>query len=237
MQLRDSARRRRGGKGEQQDQPHSQREERGRCLRLLPAVAWPSLRQSVVWPGGREPACPGHVFRPRPFPPDRVPTCSRAQGTRHAEFEAIDALLAAHGGDGAAARFGACRLYVTCEPCIMCAGALSLLGFQEVVYGCANDKFGGNGSILSVHASGCGGCGSGPAGRSYPSRGGLLAERAVFLLQRFYSAGNPNGGCGVQGRGWAAECSGLLAATTQPGGGRRWWAGRKSLLHTDPSCT
>ena len=51
--------------------------------------------------------------------------------------------------------FDRCALYVTCEPCIMCAGALSLLGFERVYYGCANDKFGGNGSILHIHRDGC----------------------------------------------------------------------------------
>ena len=51
-----------------------------------------------------------------------------------------------------------CDLYVTCEPCIMCAGALSLLGIHRVVFGCKNDRFGGNGSILSLHSSGCGTC-------------------------------------------------------------------------------
>ncbi len=43
----------------------------------------------------------------------------------------------------------------------MCAGALSLLGFRSVTFGCPNDKFGGNGSILSVQATACGGCGGG----------------------------------------------------------------------------
>lgn len=51
-----------------------------------------------------------------------------------------------------------CQLYVTCEPCIMCAGALSLLGIPRVVYGCPNDKFGGCGSIVPVHQQGCGTC-------------------------------------------------------------------------------
>lgn len=54
--------------------------------------------------------------------------------------------------------FDRCDLYVTCEPCIMCAGALSLLGFRKVFYGCGNDKFGGNGSILSIHEDGCHPC-------------------------------------------------------------------------------
>jgi tRNA-specific adenosine deaminase 2 len=40
----------------------------------------------------------------------------------------------------------------------MCAGALSLLGFAEVFFGAGNGKFGGCGSILSVHQTGCGSC-------------------------------------------------------------------------------
>ena len=46
----------------------------------------------------------------------------------------------------------------------MCAGALSLLRFASVTYGCPNDKFGGNGSILSVHATACGSCSGGGGG-------------------------------------------------------------------------
>lgn len=127
-------------------------------------------------------------------------------GTRHAEFAAVDELLAQHAGDALAVRFTECDLYVTCEPCIMCAGALSLLGVRSVSYGCPNDKFGGNGSILSVHQTGCAGCGADSRGqgggglllagsaaaRAYPSRGGLLAGEAVALLQDFYINGNPN---------------------------------------------
>jgi tRNA(Arg) A34 adenosine deaminase TadA len=44
-----------------------------------------------------------------------------------------------------------CHLYVTCEPCIMCAAALRQVRIGRVVYGCANDKFGGCGSILHLH--------------------------------------------------------------------------------------
>ena len=47
-----------------------------------------------------------------------------------------------------------CTLYVSVEPCIMCAYALRLSGIQKVVFGCENDKFGGNGSILSIHRYG-----------------------------------------------------------------------------------
>jgi len=115
-------------------------------------------------------------------------------GTRHAEFEAVDELLAAHGGDVAACRFDACTLYVTCEPCIMCAGAMSALGVKRVVYGCANDKFGGNGTVLNVHESGCGPCDgrSRPdVGLPYESIGGLFEGEAIKLFQDFYIRGNP----------------------------------------------
>lgn len=44
-----------------------------------------------------------------------------------------------------------CWLYVTVEPCIMCAAALRFLEILKVVFGCANDRFGGCGSILNIH--------------------------------------------------------------------------------------
>lgn len=83
-------------------------------------------------------------------------TTETRNATRHAEMEAIDILIEAWQRDGlstseVADKFSRCKLYVTCEPCIMCASALSIVGIKEVYYGCANDKFGGCGSILSLH--------------------------------------------------------------------------------------
>lgn len=154
-----------------------------------------------------EPFCVGHGWCALSsevvpaYTPASYVRATRKQGTRHAEFEAVDMLLAAHDGSAAAARFSDCDLFVTCEPCIMCAGALALLRIRRVVFGCPNDKFGGNGSIVDVHRMGCGACTTSRAaqgldervGVPYPSRGGLLAAEAVQLLQQFYSAGNPNG--------------------------------------------
>lgn len=115
------------------------------------------------------------------------------QGTRHAEMIAIDSVLLQEDAAGRGANFESCVLYVTCEPCIMCAGALSLLNFQKVIYGCANDTFGGNGSILSIHDMPCGNCGTIMSGKgsTYSSIGGLLKEEAIKLLQEFYVTGNP----------------------------------------------
>jgi tRNA-specific adenosine deaminase 2 len=42
-------------------------------------------------------------------------------------------------------------LYVTVEPCVMCSFAMVLGGLKFVVFGCANDRFGGCGSTLHVH--------------------------------------------------------------------------------------
>ncbi|KIO07422.1 hypothetical protein M404DRAFT_998130 [Pisolithus tinctorius Marx 270] len=43
-------------------------------------------------------------------------------------------------------------IYVTVEPCIMCASALRQLGIKQVFCGCENDKFEGCGSVLGVNA-------------------------------------------------------------------------------------
>eukprot|EP00611_Tribonema_gayanum_P023921 TRINITY_DN5135_c0_g1_i2.p1 TRINITY_DN5135_c0_g1~~TRINITY_DN5135_c0_g1_i2.p1 ORF type:complete len:217 (-),score=26.78 TRINITY_DN5135_c0_g1_i2:2317-2871(-) len=69
-------------------------------------------------------------------------TCN---ATRHAELVAIDRALA----EGRSVT--GCELFVTCEPCIMCAAALSQMGIGRVYFGCHNDRFGGCGSIVSVH--------------------------------------------------------------------------------------
>lgn len=117
-------------------------------------------------------------------------------GTAHAEYGAIQEVLSKFGSPGAA-EFHQCTLYVTCEPCIMCAGALSLIGIGKVYFGCHNDKFGGCGSILTVHNDGCGDCGNqgatagAPSGGGFPAQGGLLAHEAIKLLQEFYIMGNP----------------------------------------------
>ncbi|KAK7233596.1 dCMP-type deaminase [Aureococcus anophagefferens] len=71
--------------------------------------------------------------------------------TRHAELVAIDGALKHSAARGQPLDWTRCALYVTCEPCIMCASALSQLGIAKCYFGCRNDKFGGCGSILSLH--------------------------------------------------------------------------------------
>mmetsp|Transcript_20217 Transcript_20217/g.64117 ORF Transcript_20217/g.64117 Transcript_20217/m.64117 type:complete len:201 (+) Transcript_20217:90-692(+) len=123
-------------------------------------------------------------------------------GTRHCELVATDAVLKERGPEA----IRGCRLYVTLEPCIMCAGALQLLGVPEVVFGAPNARFGGCGGVLSVHeirSSAVGGAGAAtgavPGGDAprpplfgFDCRGGVLGEEAVDLLREFYAEGNPN---------------------------------------------
>ncbi|KAI9826148.1 MAG: tRNA(adenine34) deaminase [Thelocarpon impressellum] len=75
-------------------------------------------------------------------------TNSSLNGTRHAEFIALEDVFT---------RFPASALrhtdlFVTVEPCIMCASALRQYGIRSVYFGCANDRFGGTGGVLSIHA-------------------------------------------------------------------------------------
>lgn len=44
-------------------------------------------------------------------------------------------------------------LYVTVEPCVMCASLLRQLGIKKVYFGAVNDKFGGTGGVFSIHAN------------------------------------------------------------------------------------
>ncbi|KAK2573644.1 tRNA-specific adenosine deaminase 2 [Acropora cervicornis] len=77
--------------------------------------------------------------------------------TRHAEMVAIDQVQ--HWCKTQFLSFkdvlGECWLYVTVEPCIMCAAALRFMGIPKVVFGCANERFGGCGSILNIHTDIC----------------------------------------------------------------------------------
>lgn len=73
--------------------------------------------------------------------------------TRHAELVAIDQVKLWSENRGLCFEdvVRNCHLYVTVEPCIMCASALRYLHVSKVVFGCANERFGGCGSILNVH--------------------------------------------------------------------------------------
>ena len=66
--------------------------------------------------------------------------------TAHAEILAIGAASNALGSW----RLSDCTLYVTLEPCAMCAGAIVLARVTRLVYGAADPKAGACGSVLDV---------------------------------------------------------------------------------------
>ena len=78
-------------------------------------------------------------------------SCSKTyffKGISHCEFVAFEKLWA--NGHKNLEGFD---LYVTLEPCIMCAGMLRELKVSRVYFGAECEKFGGTGSILNLHNS------------------------------------------------------------------------------------
>jgi len=89
--------------------------------------------------------------------------------------------------------FRHCHLYVTCEPCVMCAAALATVGIRRVVFGCKNDRFGGCGSLLHLYEK------EGNDDDAVPSRAtavgyeitsGVLESDAINILRSFYDREN-----------------------------------------------
>ncbi len=64
----------------------------------------------------------------------------------HAEIEAIDQACKTLGGW----RLWECTLYVTLEPCAMCAGAILNARIPRVVYGASDGKYGACGSVCNL---------------------------------------------------------------------------------------
>jgi tRNA(adenine34) deaminase len=101
----------------------------------------------------------------------------RADPTAHAEILAIRAAAEALGGW----RLPDTTLYVTLEPCAMCAGAIVLARIPEVVYGAPDPKAGAAGSVLDVLAE--------PALNHRPKvAGGVLGAECAALLSGFFAA-------------------------------------------------
>ena len=77
-------------------------------------------------------------------------------------------------------RLAGCSLYVTLEPCVMCAGAIQHARIARVVYGAADPKTGACGSVVDLFAE--------PRLNHHASvTGGVLAEQSAALLQGFFA--------------------------------------------------
>lgn len=96
--------------------------------------------------------------------------------TAHAELLALRAACAARG----APRLPDCDLYVTLEPCAMCAQAIAFARVRRVVYGADDAKMGGvvNGARIFALAT----CHHRPE-----VVGGIGEARAADLMRRFFA--------------------------------------------------
>ena len=77
-------------------------------------------------------------------------------------------------------RLGGCELYVTLEPCVMCAGAIMHARIARVVFGAMDPKTGACGSVMDAFAE--------PRLNHHTNvEGGLLAAESAALLQSFFA--------------------------------------------------
>jgi len=99
----------------------------------------------------------------------------RHDPTAHAEMLVIRDAAAISGGW----RLEEATLYVTLEPCAMCAGAIVLTRIKRLVYGADDPKAGAAGTILNVVDH--------PALNHHPQvRAGVMAAEASALLREFF---------------------------------------------------
>ena len=94
--------------------------------------------------------------------------------TQHAELMAIRQAERKLG----AWRLDACDLYVTLEPCIMCAGAIVQARIQTVFFGTSDPKAGACGSIVDVFAI--------RQNHHVHVSGGLMADECSQILKAFF---------------------------------------------------
>ncbi|HEY8770012.1 MAG TPA: tRNA adenosine(34) deaminase TadA [Thermoleophilaceae bacterium] len=104
----------------------------------------------------------------------------RGDPTAHAEVLALRQASEKLGGW----RLSDAMLYVTLEPCAMCAGAIVLARVPRVVWGAPDPKAGAAGSVLDVLAE--------PRLNHRPeTAGGLLAEESALMLREFFVTRRP----------------------------------------------
>ena len=102
---------------------------------------------------------------------------SRHDPSAHAEMLALRE-AAQHLGNY---RLVGCELFVTLEPCVMCAGAIMHARIARLVYGACDYKTGACGGVLNIFAE--------PRLNHHAEvSGGVLAEECGLLLSNFFAA-------------------------------------------------
>jgi tRNA(adenine34) deaminase len=96
--------------------------------------------------------------------------------THHAEILAIEAACRALGGW----RLPGVTLYVTMEPCCMCAGAIINARIPRVVYGAPDLRFGAFGSLINLAEV--------PLNHKPEVVGGVLGEECAAILTEYFRA-------------------------------------------------
>lgn len=100
----------------------------------------------------------------------------RHDPTAHAEIMALRAAGLALGNY----RLTGCELFVTLEPCAMCAGAMQHARIERVVWGAADPKTGACGSVVDLFAQ--------PRLNHHARvQGGVLREECAAVLQTFFA--------------------------------------------------
>jgi len=104
-------------------------------------------------------------------------TLAESDPTAHAEIVAIRQAARLLGSE----RLGDCDLYVTLEPCAMCAGAVAFARIRRLYYGAADPKGGAVDNGVKFFSS--------PSCHHRPEiYGGIAEAEAALLLKTFFSA-------------------------------------------------
>ncbi len=100
----------------------------------------------------------------------------RHDPTHHAEIAALRAGAEALGNY----RLPGCTLYVTLEPCVMCAGAMMHARLARVVFGASDPKTGACGSVINLFAED-------RLNHHAEITGGVLADECGTMLSNFFA--------------------------------------------------
>jgi tRNA(adenine34) deaminase len=107
--------------------------------------------------------------------------------TAHAEIIALTQAAAALG----MWRLHGCTIYVTLEPCPMCAGALVQARVDRLVYGCTDPKAGACGSLYDI-------CRDGRLNHQLEVTAGVLADDCAAVLQDFFRQRRGGNGASIE---------------------------------------